>query len=64
MMESVFVIGSWPDPPLGQQQQGAIRAVCSEHLATMKISLRKGRFFRNADARIALPLMLLKLRYE
>ncbi len=63
-MDSVLVIQSWPDPPLGQQQQAAIRAVSSEDVATMKIPLRKGRFFSNADARIALPLMLFKLRYE
>jgi hypothetical protein len=59
-MESVFkdlqFSKSRPDPPMGRQQQAAIRAVSSEHFATMKIPLRKGRFFSNAGARIALPL--------
>ena len=54
---SAFAIECRPDPPQGQQQQAAIRAVSSEYVATMKIPLRKGRFFTNADARIALPLI-------
>lgn len=54
---SAFAIEGRPDPPQGQQQQAAIRAVSSEYFATLKIPLRKGRFFTNADARIALPLI-------
>ena len=54
---SAFAIEGRPDPPQGQQQQAAIRAVSSEYFATMKIPHRKGRFFTNADARIALPLL-------
>ena len=46
---SAFAIEGRPDPPQGQQQQAAIRAVSSEYFATMKIPLRKGRF--------ALPLL-------
>ena len=46
-----------PDPPLGRQQQAAIRAVSSDTLAALKIPLWKGRFFSNADARIARPLL-------
>ena len=42
-MGSGFAIESWPDPPKGQPQQAAIRAVSSEYFATMKIPLWKGR---------------------
>jgi len=54
---SAFAIEGRPDPPQGQQQQAATRAVTNDYFDTMKIPLRKGRFFSNADARIALPLM-------
>ena len=62
-MEFVLASESWPDPPQGQQQQAAIRAVSSDYLATMKIPLRKGRSSVNPDTRIALPLMSMNLRY-
>lgn len=43
-MDFLCVIESWPDPPLGQQQQAAIRAVSSDYFATMKIPLLEGPF--------------------
>src|ERR1041384_7190100 len=52
-----FAIEGRPDPPQGQQQQAATRAVSSDYFRTMQIPLRKGRFFSNADARVALPLI-------
>ncbi|HET9479245.1 MAG TPA: FtsX-like permease family protein, partial [Pyrinomonadaceae bacterium] len=54
---SAFTIEGRPDPPPGQQQQAAMRIVSSDYFTTMKIPLRKGRFFSNADARAALPLI-------
>jgi putative ABC transport system permease protein len=54
---SAFVIDGRPDPPPGQQQQAAIRAVSDDYFRTMQIPLRKGRFLNNADARVALPLI-------
>jgi predicted permease len=52
-----FAIEGRPDPPQGAQQQAAVRAVSDDYFRTMKIPLRKGRFFSNADARVALPLI-------
>jgi putative ABC transport system permease protein len=43
--------------PRGGQQQAAIRAVSNDYFRTLRIPLRKGRYFSDADARIALPLM-------
>ncbi|HYK22874.1 MAG TPA: ABC transporter permease [Pyrinomonadaceae bacterium] len=54
---SAFAIEGRPDPPKGQQQQAAIRAVSDDYFRTMQIPLRQGRFFSNADARVALPLI-------
>jgi putative ABC transport system permease protein len=54
---SPFAIEGRPDPPQGQQQQAATRAVSDDYFRTMQIPLRKGRFFNNADARVALPLI-------
>ncbi len=54
---SGFAIEGRPDPPQGQQQQAATRAVSDDYFRTMQIPLRKGRFFSNADARVALPLI-------
>jgi putative ABC transport system permease protein len=54
---SAFAIDGRPDPPKGQQQQAAIRTVSDDYFHTMQIPLRKGRFFNNADARVALPLI-------
>jgi putative ABC transport system permease protein len=54
---SAFAIEGRPDPPQGQHQQAATRAVSNDYFRTMQIPLRKGRFFSNADARVALPLI-------
>ncbi len=54
---TAFAIEGRPDPPQGQQQQAAVRAVSDNYFSTMRIPLRKGRFFNNSDARVALPLI-------
>jgi putative ABC transport system permease protein len=54
---SGFAIEGRPDPPQGNQQQAASRAVSNDYFSTMKIPLRKGRFFNDTDARVALPLI-------
>ncbi|HSE30846.1 MAG TPA: ABC transporter permease [Pyrinomonadaceae bacterium] len=53
---SGFAIEGRPVPE-GQLQQAATRAVSNDYFQTLRIPLRKGRFFTNADARIALPLI-------
>ena len=52
-----FAIEGRPEPPQGQQQQAATRAVSNDYFRTMRIPLRQGRFFSNTDARVALPLI-------
>jgi putative ABC transport system permease protein len=52
-----FAVEGRPDPPKGQQQQAATRTVSNDYFRTMQIPLRKGRFFSDGDARIALPLI-------
>ena len=54
---SGFAIEGRPDPPQGDRQQAALRTVSDEYFRTMQIPLRKGRFFNNSDARVALPLI-------
>jgi putative ABC transport system permease protein len=54
---SPFAIEGRPAPPQGQQQQAAMRAVSDDYFRALQIPLRKGRFFSNADARVALPLI-------
>ena len=54
---TAFAIEGRPDPPEGMQQQAATRAVTDDYFRTMQIPLRKGRFFNNSDARVALPLI-------
>lgn len=54
---SGFAIEGRPDPGPGDQQQAAVRAVSNDYFLTLRIPLRKGRFFNDADARVALPLM-------
>ena len=54
---SPFAIEGRPDPPQGQQQQAATRAISDDYFRTMQIPLRKGRFFNSSDARLALPLI-------
>ena len=54
---SPFTIEGRPAPAPGQQSNGAMRSVSSDYFRTMRVPLRKGRFFTDADARIALPVM-------
>ncbi|MCM3901968.1 MAG: ABC transporter permease [Pyrinomonadaceae bacterium] len=53
---TAFAIEGRPVPQ-GQQQQAATRAVSNDYFRTLRIPLRQGRFFTNADARVALPLI-------
>jgi putative ABC transport system permease protein len=52
-----FVIEGRPEPPPGQEQQAALRSISNDYFRTLKILLRKGRFFSDADARVSLPLI-------
>ena len=52
-----FAIEGRPEPPQGNLQQAAIRSVSDDYFRTMQIPLRKGRYFNNSDARVALPLI-------
>jgi putative ABC transport system permease protein len=52
-----FHIEGRPAPPPGQEPNVAARSVSNDYFRTMKIPLRKGRFFTGADARIALPVI-------
>jgi putative ABC transport system permease protein len=52
-----FVIEGRPEPPPGQEQQAALRSVSNDYFRSLKIPLRKGRFFSEADARVSLPLI-------
>jgi putative ABC transport system permease protein len=54
---SGFAIEGRPDPPAGDHQQAATRAVSNDFFRSLHIPLKKGRFFSNADARVALPVM-------
>jgi putative ABC transport system permease protein len=54
---SGFAIEGRPDPPEGDQQQAAIRVVSNDYFQMLRIPLKKGRFFTDADARVALPVM-------
>jgi putative ABC transport system permease protein len=52
-----FHIEGRPAPPPGQELNAAARSVSSDYFRAMKIPLRKGRFFSDADERIALPVI-------
>ena len=54
---SGFAIEGRPNPPQGDQQQAAMRTVSDDYFRAMRIPLRKGRYFNNSDARVALPLV-------
>ena len=46
-----------PAPPPGQESAAAMRTVSSEYFQVMRVPLKKGRYFSESDARIALPVM-------
>jgi putative ABC transport system permease protein len=52
-----FAIEGRPVLEPGQEQQAALRSVSSDYFRTLKIPLRKGRFFSEADARISVPVI-------
>jgi len=54
---SFFSIEGRPAPAAGQEPHAAMRSVSSDYFRVMRISLKKGRYFTEADARIALPVM-------
>ena len=54
---SGFAIEGRPDPPAGDQQQAATRVVTNDYFETLRIPLKKGRFFADSDGRVALPVM-------
>jgi putative ABC transport system permease protein len=53
---TAFTIDGRP-APAGALQQAATRAVSNDYFQALRIPLRKGRSFTNADARLALPLI-------
>ena len=46
-----------PAPAPGQEVSAAMRTVSSDYFRVMRVPLKKGRYFTEADARIALPVM-------
>jgi putative ABC transport system permease protein len=52
-----FRIEGRPAPPPGQEPYAAIRTISNDYFRAMKIPLRKGRFFSDTDARVALPVI-------
>lgn len=46
-----------PAPQPGQEIAAAMRTVSADYFSVMRIPLKKGRFFNEADARVALPVM-------
>lgn len=54
---SFFSIEGRPPAPPGQASNAAMRSVTNDYFRAMRVPLRKGRFFTDADARIALPVM-------
>lgn len=53
----LFSIEGRPAPAPGQETAAAMRSVNSEYFRVMRIPLKMGRYFTDADARIALPVM-------
>jgi putative ABC transport system permease protein len=54
---SFFSVEGRPAPPPGQESNAAMRSVSSDYFRAMRVPLKKGRFFTEGDARIALPVM-------
>jgi putative ABC transport system permease protein len=54
---SFFSIEGRPAPAPGQESNAAMRSVSSDYFRVMRVPLKKGRYFTEADARIALPVM-------
>ena len=52
-----FSIDGRPAPPPGAQLYAAFRVVTPDYFRALDIPLRSGRFFSDADARIAIPLV-------
>jgi len=52
-----FAIEGRPEPPAAAHQLAAVRAVTNDYFHALRIPLRKGRFFSDADNRVALPLI-------
>ncbi|HSO74219.1 MAG TPA: ABC transporter permease, partial [Blastocatellia bacterium] len=52
-----FSIEGRPPAAPGQETNAAMRTVSEDYFRTMRVSLRKGRYFSESDARIALPVM-------
>jgi putative ABC transport system permease protein len=53
----LFSIEGRAAPAAGQETAAAMRSVNSEYFRVMRIPLKMGRYFTDADARIALPVM-------
>ena len=52
-----FSIEGRPAPAPGQETFAAMRTVSSDYFRVLRVPLKKGRYFTDADARIALPVM-------
>jgi putative ABC transport system permease protein len=52
-----LAIDGRPTPLPGQRQHAAIRSISNDYFQTLRIPLRKGRYFSDADARVALPVI-------
>jgi putative ABC transport system permease protein len=46
-----------PDPPPGQQLHAPFRVVTPDYFRALRIPLRSGRFFADADKRLSVPLI-------
>ncbi|MEX2282754.1 MAG: ABC transporter permease [Gemmatimonadota bacterium] len=53
----VITIEHRPKPPEGQEPGALMAVVSHDYFRAMQMPLRSGRYFNNADARLALPLV-------